>query len=107
MNIGRMLTDSAERHPDRPAFIHGDEVTTYRHANARANALAAGLRHLGMKRGDRVAVWMWNRPELLEGFFGVWKAGGCVVGSYKPTVSWGRLGLGVLVGPGVRVGVKV
>jgi acyl-CoA synthetase (AMP-forming)/AMP-acid ligase II len=79
MNIGHMLTDSAERHPDRPAFIYGDEVTTYRHANARANALAAGLRHLGMKRGDRVAVWMWNRPELLEGFFGVWKAGGCVV----------------------------
>jgi long-chain acyl-CoA synthetase len=79
MNVGYFLSNAAERHPDRPALIWGDQVTNYHQANARANALAAALHELGLAQGDRVGVFMWNRPELLESFFATWKAGGCVV----------------------------
>ncbi len=79
MNIGDFFTIAAERHPDRPAFVWGDEVTTYRQANDRVNALAAGLCELGLAPGERVGILMWNRPQLLESFFATWKAGGCVV----------------------------
>jgi long-chain acyl-CoA synthetase len=79
MNIGHLLSLAAEHHPDRPAFVCEGEVTTYELADGRANALATALRELGMASGDHVAVLMWNCPQLLESFFSVWKAGGCVV----------------------------
>ncbi len=79
MNIGRMLTQTAERYGDRIAFVYGIERTSYREVNARSGALAVALRERGLQRGDRVAVLMWNRPELLESFYATWLAGGCVV----------------------------
>lgn len=75
MNVGRLLSAAAEHHPDRVAFIWGDEITTCRQANARANALAAGLCELGLAQGERIGILMHNRPELLESLFAIWKAG--------------------------------
>jgi long-chain acyl-CoA synthetase len=79
MNVGCFLTAAAERHPNRPAIVYGDQVLSYAEANAQANSLAAGLLRLGLQRGDRVAVLMWNCPQLLLSYFATWKAGGCVV----------------------------
>jgi non-ribosomal peptide synthetase component F len=79
MNIGNFLTAAGEQHPGRPAFIWGDQVTTYSQANARADSLAVALKHLGLMGGERVGVFMWNCPQLLESFFATWKVGGCVV----------------------------
>jgi acyl-CoA synthetase (AMP-forming)/AMP-acid ligase II len=79
VNVGDFLRSAAERYPERSAFIWGDRVVSYSLANARANALAAGLRRLGLTEGDRVGILMWNCPQLLESYFATWKAGGCVV----------------------------
>lgn len=79
MNVGHILTTAAEHHPNHPGFIWGEQVTSYGQANARAGALAAGLRELGLQRGDRVGILMWNCPQLIESFFATWKAGGCIV----------------------------
>ena len=79
MNVGHILSTAAEHHPEQAAFIWGDQVTSYSQANTRADALAAGLRELGLKPGERVGILMWNCPQLLESFFATWKAGGCIV----------------------------
>jgi acyl-CoA synthetase (AMP-forming)/AMP-acid ligase II len=79
VNVGDFLRSAAERAPDQPAFMWGDHVVSYRNADARASALAAGFRQLGLKEGDRVGILMWNCPQLLETYFGTWKSGGCVV----------------------------
>jgi acyl-CoA synthetase (AMP-forming)/AMP-acid ligase II len=79
MNIGHILSTAAESFPDRKAVIWGDEVETYAQFDSRADALAGGLCSLGLSVGDRVGILMWNAPQLLESFFGTWKAGGCVV----------------------------
>ncbi len=79
MNIGQFFALAAERHPDRPAFIQGNEVASYAQANARINALAVGLQSLKLTRGDRVGVLMWNCSQLIESFFAIWKAGCCAV----------------------------
>src|SRR5687768_13471990 len=79
MNVGHILTSAAEHHPNHPGFIWGEQVTSYSEADARARALAAGLRELGLQLGDRVAILMWNCPQLIESFFATWKAGGCIV----------------------------
>ena len=79
MNIGHFLTAAGEQYPERPAFISGDETTTYSQANLRTDCLAVAFQLLGLARGDRVATLMWNCPQMLESFFATWKAGGCVV----------------------------
>ena len=74
-----MLTQTAEQHGDRTAFVYGSGRASYREVSARTQALAVALRDLGLAQGARVAVLMWNRPELLESFYATWLAGGCVV----------------------------
>jgi len=41
--------------------------------------LAAALRSLGVKRGDRVLVQMPNRPEVFQSFGAIWRIGATVV----------------------------
>lgn len=79
MNVGHFLRNAAERQPDRPGLVFGEHVVSYGLWNQRATRFAAALRQLGVQRGDRVGVLLWNCPELLETFFGVWKAGACIV----------------------------
>lgn len=79
MNIGSFLDLSAARYPDREAIAFGSRSTTYRDLQRRVAALAAGLTGLGAGPGDRVAVWMHNRPELLETLFATWRIGAVAV----------------------------
>jgi acyl-CoA synthetase (AMP-forming)/AMP-acid ligase II len=79
MNVGYFLTAAGEHYSERPAFICGNQTTTYSQANVRTDRLAAALKRLGLVRGERVGVLMWNCPAMLESFFATWKAGGCIV----------------------------
>ena len=79
MNMGSLISLAAERNPDGTAFIWGEGASSYGEVAKRVGALAAALRSLGLRRGDRVAVFMPNCPQLLEIYFAVWQAGGCVV----------------------------
>ena len=49
--------------------------TTYADLSARAHRVAAALRHLGIRRGDRVATLAWNHVGHLEAYFGISLAG--------------------------------
>jgi acyl-CoA synthetase (AMP-forming)/AMP-acid ligase II len=79
MNVGYFLTAAGEQYSERPAIICGNQTTTYSQENVRTDRLAAALKRLGLVRGERVGVLMWNCPEMLESFFATWKAGGCIV----------------------------
>ena len=50
--------------------------TTYGEFYQRARKLASALRRAGMKKGDRVATFMWNHAQHLETYFAVPCAGG-------------------------------
>jgi acyl-CoA synthetase (AMP-forming)/AMP-acid ligase II len=75
VNSGEMLTTTATSYPDRVAWIWDGGTRSYGESNQRADALAHGLAGLGVGRGDRVALFMQNRPEAMESFFGVMKLG--------------------------------
>jgi fatty-acyl-CoA synthase len=77
--LADLIFEQAERHGERPAAIWRDQVITYVELRRRAASLAASLRDLGLKRGDRVGLLINNRPEWLEAFFGTAIAGGIVV----------------------------
>jgi fatty-acyl-CoA synthase len=55
--------------PDRTALVHGTATRTYAQLDDRCRALAAGLRELGVGRGDRVAYLGPNDPALIETLF--------------------------------------
>jgi long-chain acyl-CoA synthetase len=79
MNVGQLLANAARRHPDRSAVRWGDRQIDYATFDRRTNALARALRGLGAARGDRIAVLMRNRPEMLEAMFACFKGGCCLV----------------------------
>jgi long-chain acyl-CoA synthetase len=56
----------AAEHPDRVAYILGDEAVTYRTLVDRSIKIAHLLRQLGLRRGDVVALLMPNIPGFLE-----------------------------------------
>ncbi len=75
MNVGKLLTKSAQTFPDNLALMHGLKRLTYAQFNSRANRLVNALRRLGIKQGDNVAVLQYNYPETLESIFACFKAG--------------------------------
>lgn len=75
MNIGRFITRNARYHADRTAIIFEDRFTTFRELDQRSNRLANALLGLGLKKGDRVAFQMSNRPAIVEIEVALYKAG--------------------------------
>ena len=76
------LQDSAARFPDRPAIIYQDPADgqdpvaiTYGELDEMSSRFAAALISLGVNKGDRVAYYIQNSPELIAGFYGILKAG--------------------------------
>jgi long-chain acyl-CoA synthetase len=73
------LEESARKHPDATATIFLDARLTYRELNDLADRFAAALQQLGVKKGDRVAVYTLNCPQFIIGYYGALKAGAIVV----------------------------
>ena len=63
-----MLLRGAERHGRRSLLAFGDATWSHRDLPRVAAARAATLREAGVVRGDRVAVMLTNRIELIEVF---------------------------------------
>ena len=55
--------------PDRPAITTRDATITYRDFVRDAGAFATRLRAGGVRRGDALAILMYNRPEYLVALF--------------------------------------
>ena len=77
MNIGTLLTKSANTFAHKIAIVHGQKQLTYSKFNSRVNKLANALLELGISFGDKVAILQYNYPETLESLFACFKAG-CV-----------------------------
>jgi 3-oxocholest-4-en-26-oate---CoA ligase len=74
-NFGDMLDVVAASIPgDAPAFIHGETTITWSEADRASNNLARGLIARGAKPGDKLAIYMRNRPEYLIALAAAWKA---------------------------------
>ncbi len=73
------LEESARKYPDRACTIFQGAVVTYQEMNAISNRIAAALVDMGVKKGDRVGMFMPNTPQFVMIYFGILKAGGVVV----------------------------
>ncbi|MDT7950793.1 MAG: AMP-binding protein [Acetobacteraceae bacterium] len=75
--IGQNLDRTAARVPDGEALVVRSQGVrwTYRELVTKAEAFAAGLLALGIKRGDRVGIWSLNNAEWVVAQFATAKAG--------------------------------
>jgi fatty-acyl-CoA synthase len=74
---GDLLGERARLTPDKTALVAvaTGERLTYGELDERATRCAAAWQALGLRRGDRVAIFAHNRVEYLEAFFAAPKAG--------------------------------
>ncbi len=76
MLVNEFLENSARQFPDKLALVCDGQRLTYAQIEEQANRAANGLLDKGMKRGDRVAVWLPNSVETVVAIFAILKAGG-------------------------------
>lgn len=80
MNIARWLHQTACVKPHAPAVLRGAHVEfDYATLAGRAFALSRHWLSLGLKPGDRVAIFSPNRPEYLEALHACWWIGVAVI----------------------------
>jgi long-chain acyl-CoA synthetase len=77
--VHQLLNDAVVNYPDSTALIFFDNKRTYRQLNALVDRFAAGLQQLGLKKGDRVAIYMVNCPQFVIAYYGTLRAGGIAV----------------------------
>ena len=73
------LDDAAESYPDATCTIFFNAKRSYRSISDDAWRFANGLRRLGVKKGDRVAIMLPNTPQFIIAFYGALRAGAIVV----------------------------
>ncbi|MDR6609140.1 long-chain-acyl-CoA synthetase [Pseudomonas synxantha] len=73
--LGWSFEQATLRNPDGPALLQGEVTLSYSEVNQWANRIAHHLIGQGIGKGDVVAVFIENRPELLVTILAVAKVG--------------------------------
>jgi long-chain acyl-CoA synthetase len=79
----RFLEESARNTPQNPCTIQNDRIISYEEMDKITNRIAMMLMGLGVRKGERVGIFLPNVPEFVMAYFGILKAG-CVVVATNP-----------------------
>src|SRR5207253_294526 len=79
VNLASILSDTAARAPDDVAIVFEGNAVTYAQLEQGALRAASALNALGVRRGERVALWMGNHPSFAAIMYGTWRIGAVVV----------------------------
>jgi amino acid adenylation domain-containing protein len=77
--VHELVSEAAGRFPDRTALVDGDRSLTYAELEASANRVANLLVECGVRRGDRVGLYLEKSLEAVVALYGVMKAGAAYV----------------------------
>ena len=80
--VPRLLESSAKYYPNATALVYEPEnfLVNYRELCSLCERFASGLQNrLGVKKGDKVAIYSRNYPEVLIAFYGMAMAGAVYV----------------------------
>ena len=78
-SLAHLFQDTTEKFSERPFLYFEDEMWTYGHTNKAANSMARYLVSTGVKHGDRVVLFMENRPSFLISLLALNKIGAIAV----------------------------
>ena len=75
----RLLPDylkwSSATYPNKIALIHDTGTCTFSELNSRANRLSNALRDMGLRKGDKISVLLFNCKEYFEILWGLTQVG--------------------------------
>ncbi|MFT7597095.1 MAG: fatty-acyl-CoA synthase [Acidimicrobiales bacterium] len=77
--LGNLPMEAARLWGDREALIFGEQRWTHAEFAAEVDAVAKGLIGVGVEAGDKVGIWMTNRPEWLFLMFAIPAVGAVTV----------------------------
>lgn len=73
-----ILSQTAKLYPNRIAITYMKRDISYCELNSFSDHFGASLVDLGIKKGDRIAIFIPNSPQFIIAYFGILKAGGIV-----------------------------
>jgi long-chain acyl-CoA synthetase len=73
--LHKLLETAAEKHPTHPAIHFMGKTITYQELDETVDHFAAALAKLGVKQGDRVALYLPNIPQYIITFYATSKIG--------------------------------
>src|SRR5688572_22707063 len=80
MNLAQAFSESARTHQKRPVIFWGEQEFSYDVLIRQARSLSAHLaKEFGVRRGDRVALWLKNCPEFVPALYSILGTGAVVV----------------------------
>lgn len=79
MLLFEIIETTSKRYPDKPAVIYYGRRITYRELQSAIELLAAWLHQNGVKKGDRVAVYMQNTPHYIISYYAITRANAIIV----------------------------
>jgi len=78
-SLSEILTATARKYPNNAAIIFFGKRITYRELDDLCNCFASALVSLGVKKDDRVALFLPNVPQFPICYYGALRAGAIVV----------------------------
>lgn len=79
MHVAELLEAKAKEFSHKPALIFKEQSITFSQLRDSSFRLADSLRKLGIKKGDRVAIYLPNWPQYLYSYLAIWCCGATAV----------------------------
>jgi long-chain acyl-CoA synthetase len=80
MNIFSALEQSKSRYPERESIVFGGDPITYAQLYEQASRLSSALKETAnLRKGDRVALFLPNRPEFVISYYAAMAVGAIAV----------------------------
>lgn len=73
--LSGFLKKTAEKYPENIAIVYFDRKITYKDLDLASNKFGTALSDLGVKKGDKVAIFLPNMPQFAIAYYGIAKIG--------------------------------
>jgi long-chain acyl-CoA synthetase len=77
--LHQVLTSPASKHPSKACIKYQGRTLSYGAVDELSSRFASALTSLGVSKGDRIALFMPNIPQVVISYFGILKVGAIVV----------------------------
>jgi len=79
ISLPQMLTNAAQKFPENSATLFYGARISYKELDNLTDRFATALQGLGVRKGDRAAIFLPNCPQFVISYYGALKAGAIVV----------------------------
>lgn len=79
LTINQLLANAAQQFPERACTIFRGQSVSYAEMQSLTDRLAAALQAVGLRKGQRVGLFLPNLPQFVLAYYAVLQAGGVVV----------------------------